>query len=457
MKIARVLLLAALLLSAFSSTAFTLDRAAGFIRLVAQPDPSIPMPLQSQEALHRLMPKLLAAKSSGQIISFERSLNGGVLQIIYRPSAGIPDLGGQMVYSKVQDALPNASTASLVCTTPAFQIFVYESTFYSGCLTPAARVVGTLRDPSGRAVSSYSGTVGSTGSLGYAIFSTWNGWISNALPGYTVTFKEYAGTTLLATFKVKVPAIKFSSINKISSIVQGTGPAGKSVTLRWIHDLWDAGHTFVDATKQRTISSSGVWKVDFGTIPLHGSDLLFADVHQNATFTFSVTMTIPATYCMLGSYFCELYGFAFTPAILQIIHGGKTYTFTGEFDKSGYFPVEFRTAAGVPIFLAPYDKISGTGIAQFSLPKLTAVINYTANTVSGKAPPNRYIYSWVFEPNAFSWFSIYTHANSSGVYTADFGTAYGEDLLPTDPYTLEVYLVLPTTGNATDYFEAIVP
>ncbi len=461
MKIARILLLAALLLSAFSSTAFTPDRAVGFIRLVAQPDSGIPMPVQAQQAFHRLLPRLLAAKAAGQIVSFEPSLDLGILQFVYRPSAGVPDLAGKAVFTDIQQAAA-ASSADLPpkgggCLNPNFRMRLYNGYFSATCLAASAHVVGSLRDTTGRAVALYSGTTDASGNIAFGSFNSWSGPTWELMPGYTLTFKEYGGTTLLATFKVKVPSVKVTSIAKATSIVQGAGPAGKVVTINWSHDRLDATDSSLSVTKARTISSAGTWKVDFGTVPMRGDDYLGLDLAMNVNFTFSVSTFVPAAYCMLGGNYCEVYGFPRTSASLQIVHGGSTYNFSGRFDSGGTFSAELLNSGGTPIYLGAYDKVSGTAVAQYGLPKLTANINYTADTVTGKAPPYKYLSVWVMPANTGSWLWVYAHSNSSGVYTANFMTTHGLDLVVGDPYTAEVMYRNPATGTATDYYAVYGP
>ncbi len=455
MKIARLLLLAALLLSAFSTSALASDQAIGYIQLLPQPQGEAPIAAQTHHVLQELMPRLLAARAAGRISNFQVSPNSGVMQIVYRSSAGLPDLGGRTVYSRIEDAAAAMGPRpAITCSAPLFWMYLYDNYFAAGCLTPGAYVVGSLREPSGRAVANMSAIVDIAGNISYSYF-VWGHAFSYAVPGYTVTFKEYVGGVLTATFKTKLPNIKFISINRASAIVQGTGPAGKLATLNWSHNRWDAAHSTLSVTKNRIISSAGIWKVDFGTVPIRGGDHIHADVFPTGNFEVSNDMDVPAMYCRLGSNYCELNGFALTPATIQIIHGGQTYNFSGSFDEWGYFWAELRTPTGAPIFLVPYDKISGTGVAQYGLPNLTANINYTTNTITGKAPPYKYFNVWVYQGSTSNWYNVYAHSNGSGVYSANFTASL--DLLAGNPYVVEIEFTLPSTGNFTDMHKTYGP
>ncbi len=457
MKTARVLLLAALLLSAFSNAAFASDETVGFVQLVPQPDPNLPVAIQARLALQRLKPQLLDAQHAGQIIGYDFSPHSGILKIIYRPSAGLPRLAGMKVEMQAQQAAPAVPPADIpVCTVPRFRLYLYDDFFTGDCLTPDATVLGSLRDPAGRVVATYSGLVSPIGTLPNQLFASGSPY-ADVLPGYTVTFKEYVGGALAATFRIKAPNITFTSLNRSTSVVQGTGSAGKAVTLTWIHQTWGAVPGVVSAVKDRTVSSTGTWRVDFGTIPIRGGDHLAAAVYSSANFIFAADMYVPYIYCTLGGNFCELMGFAFTPATLQILHGGQTYTYSGSFDSSGSFDVEVKTPSGAPVFLVPFDKVSGTGVAQYGLPKLTANLDYAGNNITGKAPAYKYFQVRLYEVKTDAWRVHYTHSNGTGAYTADLGTHYGTDLLPGNPYLVGMLFVLPSTGNTTDMIKAYGP
>ncbi len=458
MKIARLLLFAALLLSAFGTAAWAPDKAAGFVQLVPQPDPASSMASQTHRALQRLMPRLRTLQAAGQIISFEPSLQSGVLKMLYRPSAGLPNLAGRKVYSGMGEAIAAAGlpVGALTCLVPRFQLYLYDIYFESGCLTPGAYVAGSLRDPSGRVTAVASGTVQPDGSLLPPYFD-YSGPDNIVRPGYTVTFKEYIGGSLAATFKVKVPAIKFTSMDKAHAILRGTGPAGKRITAEWRHDRWDAGETTARVVTQGTISSAGTWQIDFGAVQLRGSDDLYATVSANPNFAFRARMEVPYIHCLLGSNYCELSGFPLTPATLQMVHAGQTYTFTGTTNVWGWFDAELLTPSAAPIFLVAYDKVSGTGVAQYGLPNLTANIDYTRDAIIGKVPANKYFELWLMVRSTRTWYETYAHSSNAGTYLGNFMATHGVDLVPGEPYAVEVYFVLPTTGNTTDLYKAYGP
>ncbi len=460
MKIARVLLLAALLLSAFASSASASDEAVGYIQLTSGTDTNQSITFQAHRALQRLKPQLLAAQEAGQIIRYEAFTDAGVLMIVYRPSAGVPSLAGRQVFNRMEQAVPAAAMAAgpapaPLCSPTRFQLYMYAHYFMAECLEPGALVLGSVRDTTGRVVLTYSGTASPAGQLTYAYFTYGGG--GGVVPGYTVTFKEYVGASLVAAFQTKVPNVKFTSMDKGNAILRGIGPAGKTATLTWEHAKWDAAETVMEVSKDRAIQSNGTWQVDFGTTPIRGGDYLGANVHSTANFDFHAYMYSSYLWCELGGYYCELAGYPFAPATLQIIHGGQTYNFSGTFDEEGWFWIYLQDASGAPIYLVTWDKVSGTGVTQYALPKLTANINATTNTISGKAPAYKYFDLDVYVSNLGTWYFPYAHSNGSGNYTVNMMTAYGVDLLPGRPYVIDLDFVLPSTGNETYMMKAYGP
>jgi hypothetical protein len=251
------------------------------------------------------------------------------------------------------------------------------------------------------------------------------------------------------------PAITFTSIDKANSIVKGTGTANKAFDITWDHLRLDSGNTVLQVHKTGTISSSGTWSVDFGTTPFRGSDEIEIDQNLNVNFYFRRHMDVPCIYCVLGSDTCEIFGFAFKPASLTIVHGGVAYPFTGKFHAEGYFYVELTTGSGVPIFLKAGDKVSGTSVAQYALPSMTIAVNFGTNVVSGKIPPSHYFGLWVSTANPGYWSDWWVHSNSLGNYSKD--TTSWVDLKQNKATTVEIGYQNPYTGNYTDLYVPFAP
>lgn len=466
MRIARVLFIAALLLSGFTNTARAAgqapDRAVGFIKLVTNAQANVPIETQTQNALRRLLPTLRAAQKRGQVVEFEGSPSSGVLKLVYRPSAGALNIAGKTIYTHIKDAMAPESALreagglaqmSASAGTGFFDMHLYEDFFQATGLAAGAHVIGSLRNAGGAVLAVYEGTADGTGEL--FDFFPLNGPFSNVLPGYRVTFKEYNGSTLLNTYMTIVPNLAFSSMDKPNAILRGTGPAGKQVQGQWSRELWNAANSVAQRNAVSTVSGAGTWAVDFGTIPIRGGDSFDVLVLQNANFSFGRHMYAPYMYCQTGGDFCELSGLPSTAAAIQIVHGGITRNFTGKFSAFGFFDADPQNADGSPIFIAAGDKVSGTGIVPYLLPNLTTALNYTTDVMSGQAPANRFMDAWVWVAATQTWYEVYTQANSGGVYSADFsGFA---DLISGEPYMTEVFFVLPITGNTTDYYRGIGP
>ncbi len=195
MKIAHVLFIAALLLSGFTNTAWAAgqgaDRAVGYIRLVTKAEANVPIQTLTRNAFMRMLPALRAAQKRGQIVDFEVSPSSGVLEVTYRPSAGLSNIAGNRIYAHGRDALAPASLlkaarapARAIATagTGFFDMSLYESFFSASGLAANARVTGTMRAAGGVVVGVYEGTADGSGEL--TDFFESAGAASDVLPGY---------------------------------------------------------------------------------------------------------------------------------------------------------------------------------------------------------------------------------------------------------------------------------
>ncbi len=463
MKATRVLIVTVLLLSVFTSTAGAAsvsagtDRAVGFVQMLSQVDARAPVAMQAQDAASRLMPYMLAAQKRGQVVAFEPSLSTGVMKIVYRPSMGLLKLPGWKVQSTMKAAIASANLPRRAPPSPQalsgpaqFSLYLYDNVVYASGLPANARVIGTLRDTTGRLVSVYDGYADSSGGIDSGYFS-WAGPWADVVPGYKITFK----VNNVSTYSTIVANIQFTSIDKTNSILNGKGTAGATITAYWEHRNWDSGNTVTFDTGGTTVAGTGAWSIDFGTVPIHGHDFISANLRQTITFTFFREMYVPYSYCQLGSNYCEVSGFAGTSASIQIVHGGITYSYAGKFNMWGLFSGELLKPDGSPIFLVPGDKVSATGVVQYALPALTAAINYTTDVVTGKAPASRYFNVGIYVPSTDKWYSVYTHSTSTGTYAANFASKL--NLVSATPYVAEVYFVAPSTGNTTDFSQVYSP
>jgi hypothetical protein len=435
----------------------------GYVPLLTQVDPAIPIQVQAQEAYERLLPELLAAQKSGAILDFEPSFNVGIVKIKYPAGVGVSMLDGMTVLDNIQDAaamVPRTPPAHLAdaITPEAYSPQIY-SYLYDGCfdvynLEAGDHVVGSLRNTAGKIVAvsddSYSG------SDDY-LTSCFNGSYDSVLPGYKVTFKIYNTTDALrGTYSSAVPALAITALDKVNSKASGTGPAGKPYYAWWSHPNLNAGNTYQFIQKEGTISGAKTWSVDFGTTKFLGGDGVGIDVIMSANLIFLRWMNVPYARCTLGGYECGVRGFPNKAASMSITHAGVPHTFTGKFDKFwGWFEVSLEDGDGHPVFLAAGDKVQGTGVPMYALPKLTATINYTTDVVSGKAPANKYFRVEVQDISEGYWYSVWAHSNASGDYSADFSSMV--DMKTTKAY--EVYLPYydPASGNRTYLDQAFGP
>jgi hypothetical protein len=463
MKLFRVLLIFVCMLAAVAASPAQAvgGKKVGFIRLLASVDAKSPIQTQARSAFNRIRPQLLALQKQGVILAFEPELKAGIVKVEYAVSGpNVMALSQYQTFDNIHDAIvPGASAASHTARpevlSPVFDMELYDSCFDGTFLGADSHVLGSLRDKAGRIVASYEGYADSSGDIFFDCFP-WSGSYTDVLPGYTVTFKIYdsVAPTLLGTFSIVAPDIDFTSVNKTTAVVRGTGPAGKPYDISWSHRNWNVADTDTSNTKSGTISASGTWVKDMSTGTFRGYDSLDVYVMASSNFWFLRWMDVPYIYCQLGGNSCQIAGFAFQPAALSIIHAGTPYSFSGKFDADGYFSAVLENA-GDPIFLKAGDKVSGTNLPSYTLPALTGTINFSTDVVSGKVPANRYFDLWAYSPCSCTSYLVYSHSNATKSYSSDFASQV--DLVKMEATNIEIYFADLATGNVTDYFKSFVP
>jgi hypothetical protein len=463
MKVAQVLIIGALMATSANMRAMAagLDRAPGYMPLLSDVQPDLPIEVRAEAALQAILPQLKEAQARGQIEQYELSRATGVLKMIYRPSAGKPELGGRPVFADMSRAaatvrVPTGRTLAAGVSPDAggqiltqFNLLLYDN-WVSGQAFPASvEVKGEMRNAAGTLVGVFDATTNGSGQLSGPF--TWNGYYSDFIPGYTVTFRQG-----LSLFTSKVPNVRFTSINKAQSKVKGKGPKNKPYSVSWYHRNLDAGNTSIYLVRSGTTSSTGAWGKDFGSTPFRSGDGLNAYLWSNGSFEWRRSLEVPSyMYCNMTGGDCNLYGWPFTPVSIGIIHAGVTYTFSGICDAWGSFSAGLRSTTGTPIALKAGDPVSGTGVAGYLLPKLTGSADAATDVVSGKAPKKKYLDVYVYDYVAPGLYYRYGHANSLGNYSVDYTGSI--DILSGNVYYLQASSVNKPTGNTTAIGKGLAP
>ena len=463
MKALRVLLVFIFTLTLFSSSTAQAKGGEryGFMPLVKQVDASVPLRIQSQRAINRLMPELLAAQNKGEILDFEPELSAGILKIKYAAGTNKSTLGTTQVFDNIHTAVAMVPHTEPVHTqtvsgpAPSFLIGLYSSCFIISDLNSNAYVIASLRNKNGITMATYAGNASSGGFLTDCFDYT--GIYSDILPGYKLTYVVYDtfGGAVLGNYTTLAPPINVPAINKKTSILTSASSPSKAYSIWWYHDNLNASNSFLAINKTGIIPATGKWSIDFGTVMFRGGDEFDMDVTQNVNFTFTRTYTVPYLYCQLASNYCTLHGSPLMPASVSIVHAGKRYTFKGAFSACGCFSVNLLSPAGTPISLVFGDKISGTGVSAYGLPRLKAVADLATDVVSGTAPAYRYFEVDVKDSYSYTWYSNWVHTNAAGNYASSFASQF--DMMPGYPFVIEVYYVDILTGNATDRYIPVGP
>jgi hypothetical protein len=396
MKTARIILISIMVLSPLIRPAQANSENMGFVPLLTKVDPGIPLRTQAIRAFNALMPLLVSARKNGTILEFTPEFSAGLLIIKFAIGNHASDLGGIPILDNIHAALAMVPHKKLVkqlklsnTYNPQFYIDLYGISFSIYGLGPEDHVIGSLRDKTGRILSNYEGDADNDGYI-YDSFDCCGSY-STIIPGYKLTFKVTSPSgTPRGTYVSNAPNITFDSIDKTKSIVSGSGPVGKVYRVYWYHRNLDSRNTYLYIQKKGRISSSAKWTVDFATTKFRGGDELGVFVDQTTHITFSQWIYIPSIMSELGSNYCIIWGFPRQAAVLNIVHKGIHFVFTGRFDNDGSFSATLEDSAGFPVFLAAGDSISGTDIPLYTLPIITVTVNFSTDIVSGKAPAKKY-------------------------------------------------------------------
>ena len=428
---------------------------------------ALPVVFRARQAFEALAPQLLKAQEKGQIVRFEPDYGFGMLKVEYQSgfnlAAALAMTPGAsplvletpqavLEYTQVSQSL-RKPLDGIADNNPIISISLYTSCFTAYYMGANNYFKAYLVDTGGRLVGSADGWANGSGHLNSCFGGIWDGQI----PGDVFSLYVYnnAGTTLLNTFSTVIARLNFSSISVTNKTITGTAPANSQLNFTLDHAELDAGDNVTETGVAVTASSKGAWSVKLGSsVGMAGGDQVYISWSAPATnFTFYRYIWAPFANCLLGGNYCSIYGIPGKSAKLSIVHAKKTYKYSGKVSSSGYFGVDLTDVNADPIFLVVGDKVSGTGVKSWTLPRLTTIVNYTDDTVEGFAPASRYFWMEldVFDYSLRDWDydEIWAGSNTAGYYVADFSGYF--DIKTTDRLYTYLWYDDPSTGNETRY------
>jgi hypothetical protein len=439
-----------------------------YMALVAQPNSQAPVAVQAQMEFRRLAPVLLSAQRLGQLIDFNTELRAGILMLRFAGGAdeaadSATRMFGRPVYSNVNDALravprPRPTQIVSAAVDAHFSIDAYESCFW-GNAPVNSHIVAILKD-NANVVQAKTRLNEQDDGFDDGFFNGCFDWSydNQVYPGYRVLFRVYdaPGGTLLGGFSAVAPTLTFTSLNKTTAQVAGTGPAGKTFDLYWGQPKLNAAHQWAENTVSGTISAAKTWSGEVSAGKIRGDAYISVGVHPTANISFYRDMLAPRIFCRLGGNFCDIHGLPFQSLTLKIIQGATTYTFSGRATAWGWFGVDLHTAAGLPIKIRAGDKVEGTNVALYTQPALTLnAFDFTNDVISGKAPPSKFFDVGVDTDSTDEWHWYWAGSNATGNFSVD--TTADFDLVSTELSEAELWYTDPLTGNITGAFRVYAP
>jgi hypothetical protein len=287
-----------------------------YVALVTQADSQAPLAARAQMEFERLAPKLLAAQQAGYLIDFNPEFRAGILMLRFAGGADAADAATRIferpVYGDVHDALqavprerPGRPGATAIAS--QFYVGIYDSCF-SGEVPVNSHIIASLKE--GSAIIAKTQISEQDDGWADGFFFECFDWSSynEVLPGNTVIFKVYnaPGGTLLGAFSAVAPSITFTSVNKTTAVIAGTGPANKLFDLFWSQPNLNAAGNFVFNNVSGAINAAKKWSGDVSTGKIRGGAYINITVFQTPRIAFDRSLSAAHIFCQLGGNYCSL-------------------------------------------------------------------------------------------------------------------------------------------------------
>lgn len=387
--------------------------------------------------VNRIIAFLVYLKDKGLVASFQPDLdNNGILVTTTGPegAAALHSSPGLFTTTEANpEALEQSAQALHTAMRASMKTSVKEGladgalwTFVElgdydvwGDAAPSTLVKVTLKDKNGNVVATARTTSESDGD--------WDTYFHNGQrvwPGYRVIVKSGG-----VTKSIKIPQLTILA-KRNTDISSGKGPANKTVVVGFVHHYLTASGWDSDWYEHAVpTGGSGNYSYDFTSdANMIGLDWTYVQYEPNADWTIDREVGVPGVFGFLGQNYAWGY---YKPAtqvkvILKNSSGVEKARTTCRTSFWGSFYVEFYDSSGNPVMVRPGDKITVTaspGGITATMINLTANANAAADTVSGKAKPNKYVdvelrhYTSEYD---YDYYYKYPKANSAGNYSTDF-------------------------------------
>ncbi len=288
-----------------------------------------------------------------------------------------------------------------------------NSNYIYGYTTPGSPFTLTLKDSSAVTIATASSTSSPEGYLS-AYFADQNNKPAFVQSGYVVQIMPQTGESLAVT----VPELT-AQANIITDIVQGKGPAGRSLTV-------SASRSYPNSASITVIpDSQGNYTADFsGKVDIkRGSGLAvnYSDPEGNL-FIFSAA--VPLLIIRINS--SSVSGYATTtntPVTLTLRDASGVTKASASLTSGygGYYSTNFKDQGGNPVNVLLGHTVQmtpQTGEALTITADLTARFDPTTHVVSGKSPPSTSV--TIYALGYASGYTLTVNSDAQGNYAADF-------------------------------------
>lgn len=413
--------------------------------------------------MKRVIGFLASLKDQGLVASFQPDFDANGILVTTTGAEGVAALSSspglftttaaspeaqersaEVFHAAMWTQMKNADTTVIEAASTFWTWMQLGNSWLSGTVAPNTLVRVTLKDRSGNVIATARARSDGDGDWETS-FRNWQ----EVYPGYRVTVR--AGGV---SKSVRVPRLTIFA-NRDTDVSSGKAPANKTVYV-------GLGHWYLTNSgwKRRwyehTVGTNGLgnYSYDFtGDVNMRGDDWAYVTYCPNDNWCIDRGVTVPQVSALLGHPTAWGHFEPLTQAtvVLKDSANVEKARVVYRTDYWGWFDVDFYDGSGNPVMVKPGDKItvSGSGGITARPINLTAKANAKADTVSGKAKPNKRVgiglrhYTSEYD---YYYYYRYPKANTKGNYLADF-TSLVNMAVNDAGY---VYYQDPRTGDATE-------
>lgn len=333
---------------------------------------------------------------------------------------------------------PTSANAS-----PSFVFYVfYGSPCVNGTGPANDTLTITLRNGAGTLVGTRSATTNGSGAI--SMSSCFNRGITG--------LDHIKATDKSVSRGIAVPKLTIN-VNRVTDVVSGHAPAGKSVTFSGCH--YAQWLDCMSITGGVTATGSGTYSKDFTpTVDLRGTDFVYADYFGPAGDRFEVERYVQTMQVDVGTKYLLGYTNPGTHVTVQLKTASGTLKGTASDvadAASGYWSANLRNSGGTAVMARAGQTVRGTwaGDGALTIPTTSVTGNAATDHISGRCLVGSPVKVRAYHPDFSDTAFAAGTANGTGNFNVDMSSvAFPIDLRHGD--LIEAWCLTPH-GDAVEF------